>query len=214
MLNELCDYMDYGNVDGTFDVDQVSTFEYEGSDTIIPMKNGPLDTVDELRYLPGMTDELFNAVKPFLTVYPGDYKKGVFFATVNVNAAPVEVLYAIYRGTSYQSGEPRIKEEEALQLAIQTTQGQAANAPTIASQKPVPGQNVTTNVKTYQRQLPQTCLTNNLCASMAMPNNQNPRFYRVQSTALTQNGLQTTITKVILLDRQNRTVESLYYLEE
>ncbi|HUT55612.1 MAG TPA: hypothetical protein VM658_19640, partial [bacterium] len=60
--NDLMDYIDHDTVDGSLDKDRYSYFEYRDSDAIVPLKNGWLDTVDELRLMPGMTDELFDAV--------------------------------------------------------------------------------------------------------------------------------------------------------
>jgi type II secretory pathway component PulK len=214
MLLNLIDYMDFGMVDGTFDSDRMDYFEYEDSDKAIPLKQGPLDTVDEIRYLPGMSDELFEAVAPFLTVYPADFDKGVFLDKVNFNAAPLEVLYAIYRGTSYRSGEPVLSEDDALRLAAETIQGATVTSSSSASAKPTPDNDSATTVKPYKRVLPEACKTNNLCAGMAMPENQNPRFYRIRSTAVTGNGLQTTITRVVKYDKSRNSIEPLYYREE
>ena len=49
--------------------------------------NGPLQTVDELRLVPGMTTELFDALQPYVTVYGS--------GAVNVNTAPAIVLDAM-----------------------------------------------------------------------------------------------------------------------
>jgi type II secretory pathway component PulK len=213
MLNELCDYIDSGYVDGSFDEDQMSTFEYEGTDAIISMKNAPLDTVDEIRYLPNMTDELYYAVRPFLTVYPADYKKGLFYDKINFNAAPVEVLYALFRGASYKSGESSMTEQEAMDLAIQTVQNTPETNASTAAGKPTSTATASTVIK-YKRTVPPACQSNALCNAFLMPDGQNPRFYRVQSTAITPTGLQTAITKVIMINRQTAEIVALYYLED
>ncbi len=49
--------------------------------------NGPFDSVDELRLVPGLTPELFDALQPHVTVYGS--------GSVNVNTAPSAVLSAI-----------------------------------------------------------------------------------------------------------------------
>jgi general secretion pathway protein K len=54
-------------------------------------KDAPLTSVDELRLVPGMTQEVFNAVKQVLTVYSGS-------PSVNTSVAPVPVLAATYSG--------------------------------------------------------------------------------------------------------------------
>lgn len=52
-----------------------------------PCHNAPLDTVDELRLVPGMTPEIMGAVEPYVTVYGT--------GLVNVNTASVAVLNAL-----------------------------------------------------------------------------------------------------------------------
>ncbi len=52
-----------------------------------PCHNAPFDTVDELRLVPGITPAIFEAMKPYVTVYGT--------GLVNVNTAPVVVLDAI-----------------------------------------------------------------------------------------------------------------------
>lgn len=49
--------------------------------------NGPFDSVDELRLVPGLTPELFAALQPYVTVYG--------HGTVNVNTASSAVLSAV-----------------------------------------------------------------------------------------------------------------------
>jgi len=123
MIRQLVDYRDCCLIDGRFDVDMQSYFEYDDDDRIVPMKEGPLDTVDEIRYLPGMTDELFEAVAPFLTVYPANFDQGTFDQRINLNAASQEVLYAVFRGASYDGDDPRMTEDEAVICAVETIQG-------------------------------------------------------------------------------------------
>ncbi len=52
-----------------------------------PCHNGPFDSVDELRLVPGMSATLFAALEPYVTVY-GSH-------AVNVNTAPSLILQAL-----------------------------------------------------------------------------------------------------------------------
>jgi general secretion pathway protein K len=52
-----------------------------------PCHNGPFESVEELRLVPGMTAEVFDAVEPFVTIYGS--------GLVNVNTASADVLSAI-----------------------------------------------------------------------------------------------------------------------
>jgi len=54
-----------------------------------PCHNGLLSSVDELRLVPGMTPELFEALVPYVTVSP------LAGASVNINTAPAIVLDAM-----------------------------------------------------------------------------------------------------------------------
>jgi general secretion pathway protein K len=55
-----------------------------------PCHNGPLDTVEELRLVPGVTPELFAALEPYVTVFAaGDP------SLVNINTASARVLDAL-----------------------------------------------------------------------------------------------------------------------
>lgn len=210
MLERLVDYMDYGMVDGGFDDDRESYFEYEDDDKIVALKNGPLDTVDEIRYLPGMTDELFEAVKPYLTVYPVSTGTGIPDDGVNVNAASVEVLYALFRGTSYNNGEPELSEEEALEYAYQTIN--EAYAGNYMKDKESEGNAV--NVPIYKRTIPPEVGNNTMLKGLLMNDRNTLRFYRVVSTAMTDDGLQTRITKVVMFDKTKNELQALYYREE
>ena len=60
---------------------------YEGLDDPYTAKNGPLDSLAELRLIQGVEDDTFNRLKDFLTLYGS--------GAVNVNTAPREVLRAL-----------------------------------------------------------------------------------------------------------------------
>lgn len=59
-------------------------------------KNRPLDHVSELLLVKGMTPEIFDKVKDFVTVFP----KRAGRLTVNFNTAPLEVLQALGRSVA------------------------------------------------------------------------------------------------------------------
>jgi general secretion pathway protein K len=54
------------------------------------IKNGPLDTLEELKRVRGITPEVFNKIKNFVSVRPI-----TTIPTVNINTAPPEVLLAL-----------------------------------------------------------------------------------------------------------------------
>jgi type II secretory pathway component PulK len=107
ILNTLVDWMDYGTFGGQggqFDSDHITSFQ--DGDRMYTNKNGPLDTVDELRMIPGMTDDLFYAVRDYLTVYTLDKETPkIFFSNkVNLNLASQEVLLALLCAAETQTG--------------------------------------------------------------------------------------------------------------
>lgn len=62
------------------------------------IKNKPMDTLEELRLVPGMDDELFATFSPFLTVYTYDPQGGNSNGQININTADPEVLRTIWKG--------------------------------------------------------------------------------------------------------------------
>ena len=56
-------------------------------------RNGPLQTVEELRLVKGFTTAVFAALRPYLTVYPDN--PGAPTAPVNINTASPEILASL-----------------------------------------------------------------------------------------------------------------------
>ncbi|MEQ9619151.1 MAG: general secretion pathway protein GspK [Deltaproteobacteria bacterium] len=71
------------------------------------IKDGPLDTIHEIRMIDGMDDEFFNQIKDYVTVYPGDKK-------INFSTAPKVVLMAAIKGSAVSAigGEENPSENE------------------------------------------------------------------------------------------------------
>lgn len=57
------------------------------------IKDGPLDSVEEIRLISGMDDDFFNKIKDYVTVYPTDKK-------INFSTAPKVVMMAALKGAS------------------------------------------------------------------------------------------------------------------
>lgn len=57
------------------------------------IKDGPLDSMHEIRMIDGMDDEFFGKIKDYVTVYPGDKK-------INFSTAPKAVLMAAIKGSA------------------------------------------------------------------------------------------------------------------
>ncbi|MFO8057885.1 MAG: type II secretion system protein GspK [bacterium] len=222
MLEDLWDYMDYGMVDGTFDKDRLSYFEYE--DKIISMKNGPLDSVEELRYLPEMNDKLFNAVKDFLTVYPTDVTLHKFEDRIDIDHCPVEVCYAMVRAASYEGEEPLVGEEKAWELCRDTIAANFYGRDPAADGKPTGDdqqqqqqqqqQDAASLMPRHNRKLPPEMLQlTDKFSSFVLKDNTQPRFYRIRSTALTDNGFETVIVRVVRVNF-DKSITTLYYREK
>jgi general secretion pathway protein K len=64
---------------------------YESLENPYPIKNGPLDSLEEVRLIDGMDDEFFNMIKDYVTVYPKDKR-------VNFSTAPKVVMMAAIKG--------------------------------------------------------------------------------------------------------------------
>lgn len=65
-------------------------FYYRGLEPPYRAKNAPLEVLEELLWVRGMTNEIFQAIEPFVTVYTD--------GKVNLNTAPREVLMALGMG--------------------------------------------------------------------------------------------------------------------
>jgi len=81
---------------------------YEGLGKKYPCKNKPIEILDELLMVKDITPELFNKIKPYITIY-GE-------GTVNINTAPPIVLLAlgleknvVDRIIEYRAGEDGIE---------------------------------------------------------------------------------------------------------
>lgn len=66
---------------------------YAGLQPAYRIKDGPLDTVEEIRMIDGMDDEFFNAVRDYVTVYPLDKK-------INFSTAPRVVMIAALKAAT------------------------------------------------------------------------------------------------------------------
>jgi len=57
-----------------------------------PTKNGPLNTVEEIRFIKGITPEVYHKIVPFLTVYTATGTVGINNGAININTADPIVL--------------------------------------------------------------------------------------------------------------------------
>lgn len=65
--------------------------EYDYAEEGYPRKDDLFDTVEELLLVKNMTSEIFYKIKDFITVYP----RSTGTSKVNINTAPLPVLYAL-----------------------------------------------------------------------------------------------------------------------
>ena len=66
---------------------------YASLDKSYSIKDGPLDSVQEIRLIDGMDDEFYNIIKDYVTVYPRDKK-------VNFSTAPKVVIMAAVKASN------------------------------------------------------------------------------------------------------------------
>lgn len=190
ILDYLVDWIDYGVADGEFDSDASQTFE--DGDRIYSNKNRPLDTVDELRMIPGMTDELFYAVRDYLTVYPIKMQgqRQIFSPEVNLDLTSQEVLLALICGAETASGVCNFEEvmarvQDNIHAGFSET-GFLVNRPVIDS------------IKNYK----------------LMPGAAMARYYRIVSSGITDSGVVATIRAVVKVGGGPQRVQILYWSEE
>lgn len=112
ICDALVDWIDR-NQDGPFEN------AYAGLPEPYGPRNGPMQTVGEIKLVRGMTDRLYDAVKDYLTVYPMKPKTDVFYDyRISFDHAPKAVLAAFFYGfTDPGTGTPLLSSAEALDLA-------------------------------------------------------------------------------------------------
>ncbi|MBI4228701.1 MAG: general secretion pathway protein GspK [Deltaproteobacteria bacterium] len=71
---------------------------YLGLENPYNIKNGPLDSVDEIRMIRGMDEEFFGKIKDYVTVYPTDKK-------VNFSTASKAVMISALKGAAVSAIE-------------------------------------------------------------------------------------------------------------
>lgn len=85
------DYVDRDNSDEIDKGDEGTQYTQAKFDHV--PKNGKLESIEELRRVPGFNDdEIFNVFSPYFTVWPMDAKE----KSLDVNAAAVELLAALF----------------------------------------------------------------------------------------------------------------------
>ncbi len=83
---------------------------YSGSIPTYSCKNKPFDTVDELKLVRGVTEDLFENIKEYLTVYP----KNATNLKVNYDSASETVLKALMRSMAGQRSNTEIADADSL----------------------------------------------------------------------------------------------------
>jgi len=80
--------LDWRDADSLVRLNGAEAAAYSPSQLGWTIRNGPFATIDELRYVIGMTDEVFARLAPLVTVHSG--RRGV-----NIEYAPAELIRAI-----------------------------------------------------------------------------------------------------------------------
>ena len=193
LVELIIDWLDWGEVSGRFDHD--FNEYYQDGDRIYSNKNGPMDSVSELRMIPGVNEEIYYALKDFFTVYPLSTDGENFLEKVNINLAPLAVVYALIRGTSYQGDNPTIDEEEALGYAQEIIES-----------------GIDENGFLKNRQIPDEIKNQpfNFKLNADMPQT---RYYHILSSALTSSGVNYTIEAVMMIVPGSSKPRYLYWRE-
>lgn len=107
---------------------------YSGLENPYRIKDGHLDTLQEIRMVDGMDDEFYNRIKDYVTVYPHDKK-------INFSTAPKVVIMAAIKGSAVSaieghgsSSEDEVDDDVAEQIADQVIEARK-ETPVIDQQK-------------------------------------------------------------------------------
>lgn len=197
ILSYLIDWLDFGSVEGALDRD-LNEY-YQDGDRLYANKNGPMDTVSELKMIPGINDQLYNALKDYFTVYPLDQaSKGKSFSPkVNIHLANLGVVYALVKGASAQGERSALTEEEAMNYAVQIMKS-GMDEKGFLRERDIPAE-----LKQYLNQ-----------ANFILdPTSPIPRTYRIISTAITGSGINYTIEAVVQAKPGSGSLKFLYWRE-
>ncbi|MCB0272367.1 MAG: general secretion pathway protein GspK [Bdellovibrionales bacterium] len=89
--------------------------EYQVKDFPYSVKNGPFYTLSEVNMLKVMNDEIFEELKPFITIYPFDAsiprvssQPVIPKGKININTAPVELIAAMISPQAMTSNRDRL----------------------------------------------------------------------------------------------------------
>jgi len=197
ILNYIIDWLDFGSVAGTFDRD-LNEY-YQDGDRLYANKNGAMDTVSELKMIPGINDQLYNALKDYFTVYPLDSaSKGKSFSPkVNIHLSNLGVVYALVKGASAQGESSALTEEEAMNYAIEIVKS-GMDESGFLKEREIPNE------------LKGLLNTANFLADPGAPI---PRTYRIISTAITGSGINYTIEAVVQAKPGSGSLKFLYWRE-
>ena len=107
LVANLKDYIDRDNTDEADKSDEES--QYQKLNFVHKAKNGRLESLEELRRIPGFhDDEIYNLFTPYLTVWPLDAKE----KSLDINEASVELLSALL---TKEGNEPNEQEFDKLE---------------------------------------------------------------------------------------------------
>jgi type II secretory pathway component PulK len=195
MVDMMVDWEDWGQSGGAIDSDLNQS--YQDGNQVYSNKNGPMDSVSELKMIPGISDDLYLAMKDFVTVYPYSPDARNFSMKVNTDMAGIGVIYAILRGSSYQQDNPTVSEEEAMGYARQIVESGVDERGFIKNRE-MP-QEVRGRVN------PSNYLLHSDISQM--------RWYHIKSTALSPAGVYYTIEAVIMIMPGGNGSQFLYWRE-
>jgi general secretion pathway protein K len=82
LVDSIFDWLDLDSISRTYGAED---FYYQFLDPSYHVKNGRLDTIEEMRLIKGVNDNNFYILKKYLTIATNDDK-------ININTAPLEVL--------------------------------------------------------------------------------------------------------------------------
>ncbi len=197
IMTMLVDWLDYGQVNGALDKDQ--TESYQDGDRIYSNKNGPMDTVSELRMIPGINEEIYYTVKDFFTVYPMTQDQKNFSFKVNFDLASLAVVYALVRGTSYSGEVAGMDEQAAMEMAVSMVEKGMDQQGFLTQREVLPELRAKLNTSGT--------------SFLLNPELPQPRYYRLVSSGITKSGINYTIEAVVMVTPGKDDLRFIYWHE-
>lgn len=164
---------------------------YESLSNGYRAKNLPIQSVEELLLVKGMTEEIYSKIQPYITLYPSSATDGL---KINFNTASRKVLQAVAATSASNSGQA----DQIVDKLISYRNGDDGKAYTPDDRSIVPNESLQSELSLSASE--QLILNNIMSSYHRYVSN----YFRIVATGKDESGISTTIEAVV--SRQNNKI--------